>query len=68
MVVHPQSIVHSAVEFADGAVIAQLGNASKPSEPNRARMYLRMAKERGELNAQESFDTMVQSGSWKFIP
>lgn len=50
------------------AVIAQLGNASKPSEPNRARMYLRMAKERGELNAQESFDTMVQSGSWKFIP
>lgn len=25
VVVHPQSIVHSAVEFADGAVIAQLG-------------------------------------------
>ena len=25
MVVHPQSIVHSAVEFADGAVLAQLG-------------------------------------------
>ena len=25
MVVHPQSIVHSAVEYEDGAVIAQLG-------------------------------------------
>ena len=25
MVVHPQSIVHSAVQFADGAVLAQLG-------------------------------------------
>ena len=27
VVVHPESIVHSAVEFADGAVIAQLGSA-----------------------------------------
>ncbi|EJX09679.1 1-deoxy-d-xylulose 5-phosphate reductoisomerase [gut metagenome] len=27
VVVHPQSIVHSAVEFADGALIAQLGTA-----------------------------------------
>lgn len=26
IVVHPQSIIHSAVEFADGAIIAQLGN------------------------------------------
>ena len=26
VVVHPQSIVHSAVQFADGAVIAQMGN------------------------------------------
>ena len=26
MLIHPQSVVHSAVEFADGAVIAQLGS------------------------------------------
>lgn len=26
IVVHPQSIIHSMVEFADGAVIAQMGN------------------------------------------
>lgn len=50
------------------AVIAQLGNASRASDPNRARMYLRMAKERGEFRSQEAFDEMVKSGSWKFIP
>jgi len=27
IVIHPQSVVHSAVEFADGAVIAQMGTA-----------------------------------------
>lgn len=26
IVVHPQSIIHSMVEFADGAVIAQMGH------------------------------------------
>ena len=26
MVIHPQSIVHSLVEYADGSVIAQLSN------------------------------------------
>ena len=50
------------------AVIAQLGNASRASDPFRAKTYLRMATERGERNPQEAFDTMVQSGGWKFIP
>ena len=50
------------------AVIAQLGNASRPSEPTRARMYLRIAQERGEMNAQQAYDTMVQQGGWRFIP
>ena len=50
------------------AVISQLGNASKPSDPARARVYLRMAEERGELAAQQAFDTMVQAGAWKFMP
>lgn len=50
------------------AVLSQLGNASKPSDPTRARFYLRMAKERGERDPQRSFDEMVKSGSWKFIP
>lgn len=50
------------------AVISQLGNASKPSAPARARLYLRMAAERGELDPQQAFDTMVKAGSWKFMP
>ncbi len=50
------------------AVLAQLGNASKAPEPARARMYLRMAEERGEPDAQAAFDEMVKLGTWKFIP
>lgn len=50
------------------AVLAQLGNASKVPEPARARMYLRMAEERGEPDAQAAFDEMVKLGAWKFIP
>lgn len=49
------------------AVIAQLGNASKGPDATRARMYLRMAQERGERDVQQSFDTLVQSGKWRFI-
>ena len=30
VLIHPQSIVHSAVQFCDGAVRAQLGAASLP--------------------------------------
>lgn len=50
------------------AVISQLGNANKASDPSRARVYLRMAAERGERDPQQSFDEMVKAGGWKFIP
>ena len=50
------------------AVIAHLGNASRKADPARAKVYLRMAEERGEANARASFDTLVQQGSWRFIP
>ncbi len=50
------------------AVIAQLGNSAKAPDPSRARIYLRMAEERGERTPREAFDTMVQTGSWRFIP
>ena len=34
VVVHPQSVIHSAVEYQDGAVIAQLGTPDmKASDP-----------------------------------
>ena len=50
------------------AVIAHLGNDSRKADPARAKVYLRMAEERGESNARTSFDTLVQQGSWRFIP
>lgn len=50
------------------AVISQLGNAAKASDPSRARVYLRMAEERGEIAPQQTFDAMVKAGSWKFMP
>lgn len=50
------------------AALAQLGNAAKASDPARARLYLRMAEERGEYAPQQNFDALVQSGGWKFIP
>lgn len=50
------------------AVISQLGNASRPSDPARAQGYLRMAEERGELAPRQAFEAMVQAGSWKFMP
>lgn len=50
------------------AVISQLGNSAKAPDSSRARTYLRMAEERGELAPQQAFDTMVKAGSWKFMP
>lgn len=39
VVIHPQSIVHSMVEFKDGAVKAQLGNADMHTPISYAMMY-----------------------------
>jgi hypothetical protein len=50
------------------AVLAQLGNAARASDPARARLYLRMAEERGEYAPQQNFDALVQSGGWNFMP
>ncbi len=50
------------------AVLAQLGNSSRPSDAARARVYLRLAAERGDADAKASFDEMVKQGGWSFIP
>lgn len=50
------------------AVIAQLGNASRPADSSRAQVYLRMAEERGERAPRAAFEAMVQAGGWRFIP
>lgn len=50
------------------AVLAQLGNTNKASDPMRAQIYLSMAEERGEYAPRQSFDALVQNGGWKFMP
>ena len=45
MVIHPQSIVHSMVEFTDGSVKAQLGNADMHTPISYALLYPERAAE-----------------------
>jgi 1-deoxy-D-xylulose-5-phosphate reductoisomerase len=45
VVIHPQSIVHSMVEFTDGAVKAQLGNADMHTPISYAMLYPERAAE-----------------------
>lgn len=53
VVIHPQSIVHSMVEFTDGSVKAQLGNADMHTPISYALLY----PERS-LEAMESFSIL----------
>ncbi|MCR5452724.1 MAG: 1-deoxy-D-xylulose-5-phosphate reductoisomerase [Lachnospiraceae bacterium] len=48
VVVHPQSIVHSAVEFEDGSILAQMGNADMRIPIHYALTY----PSRGELSGE----------------
>jgi len=57
VVIHPQSIVHSAVEFTDGSVIAQLGEASMHIPIQYALTY----PNRTEGIKTSSFDFIGQS-------
>ncbi len=49
VVVHPQSIIHSAVEYADGAVIAQLGTPDMRLPIQYALFYPKRRPLRGRL-------------------
>lgn len=53
VVIHPQSIVHSMVEFTDGSVKAQLGNADMHTPISYALLYPERAAE-----AVESFSIL----------
>lgn len=60
-VLHPQSIVHSMVEFQDGAVMAQLGSA----DMRLPIQYALMAPERPRLEEENRLD-MTQTLSLDF--
>ena len=59
VVVHPQSIVHSMVEFTDGAVKAQLGNADMHTPISYALLYPERAKEAMERFSILDYPTLT---------
>ncbi len=61
IVIHPQSYIHSAVEYIDGAIIAQIGIPSMHIPVQYALMY----PERVEGIETESFD-FVKAGKFEF--
>jgi 1-deoxy-D-xylulose-5-phosphate reductoisomerase len=62
VVIHPQSIVHSMVEFQDGSVIAQLG----PTDMTFPIAYALFAPERLEEESETSSLDFSQIGSLAF--
>ena len=58
VVIHPQSIVHSMVEFTDGSVKAQLGNADMHTPISYALLYPERSKEAMEYFSILDYPTL----------
>ncbi|MBO5830421.1 MAG: 1-deoxy-D-xylulose-5-phosphate reductoisomerase [Alistipes sp.] len=61
VVIHPQSIVHSMVEFTDGSVKAQLGNADMHTPISYALLYPERATEAMEKFSILDYPTLTFS-------
>ena len=59
VVIHPQSIIHSMVEFTDGAVKAQLGNADMHTPISYALLYPERAAEAMEQFSILDYPTLT---------
>ncbi len=59
VVIHPQSIVHSMVEFTDGSVKAQLGSADMHTPISYALLYPERAKEPTEQFSILDYPTLT---------
>lgn len=59
VVIHPQSIVHSMVEFTDGSVKAQLGNADMHTPISYALLYPERAAEAAERFSILDYPTLT---------
>ena len=62
VVVHPQSYIHSAIEYVDGSIIAQIGNPSMHIPIQYALTY----PKRVEGIETESFD-FIKAGKFEFF-
>ncbi len=54
--------------YSTMAALVALGNATTKPDAARAAIYLDMAKEAGEPEAQEVYDSIIKAGGWKFMP
>lgn len=49
------------------AAMTAMGNANAQPDERRARLYLKMAEEKGEPNAQEVYDAILAAKKWHFM-
>ncbi len=54
--------------YAIMAGITALGNEGTAPDPMRARIYLDMAKQDGDTEAQAIYDAILKAGGWRFLP
>ncbi len=54
--------------YSTMAALVALGNEAARPDPARAAVYLDLAREKGEPQAQEVYDTIIKAGGWRFMP
>ena len=53
--------------YAMMAVITALGNASAKPDARAARVYLNMARENGDMEAEGLYNIFLKDGRWRFL-
>ncbi len=53
--------------YAMMAVITALGNASAKPDPRAAKVYLNMALEQGDADAENLYNLFLNDGKWRFL-
>ncbi len=54
--------------YAIMAALTALGNEGAAPDPSRARIYLSMAVESGDEQAQSIYDSIMSAKGWRFLP
>lgn len=53
--------------YAMMAALTAIGNESARPNPSTARVYLNMAIQNGDMEAQAYYDAFVKEGKWRFL-
>ncbi len=62
------AVMGSQHAYSIMAALIALGNGAAKPDPHRAQIYLELAKEEGDPNAQEVYDAIIRDKGWKFMP